>query len=95
MVAGGFHPVKLHVRQMRQPGQRMPVAGGIGFEGPPDAPGRKPLLDGFVGGDISRVVVIDKLALMRALRLGNLILMMRELQIRAAAVNIEMLAQQF
>lgn len=45
MVSDRVRPVKLHVREMREPGQRMPIAGGFGLESPAYALGRQPVLN--------------------------------------------------
>ena len=56
---------KLTVQGVREPCQRMPVAGMAGSEGPAHRLPAQTVLDVLVRGDIIRVVVIDKIELPR------------------------------
>ena len=60
VVAAGPEPVNLAVQHVRQPRQRMPIAGVHTRERPLDASQRQASLDARVAADIVRVVKVDE-----------------------------------
>jgi len=60
VVSGGILIVHLEIQRVRQPGNRVPVTGIVGDEGPAHGLPREAALDVKVLGDINIVVVIDE-----------------------------------
>ena len=66
MVAHRIQPEELDVRHVREPRQRMPIARRRRLKCPDDAGRRQSALDVCVGGDVGRIIIIDKTARQRA-----------------------------
>ena len=60
MVPAGPHFVDLAIDHVRNPGQRMPVAGIAPAEGPLDPGQREPLINVEISTDVDFVVIIDE-----------------------------------
>ena len=60
MLRAGVRAEQLAVEHVRKPGERMPVAGMNGGEGPAEAGQRQAAFDERVFGDVVRVVVTHK-----------------------------------
>jgi len=61
VMAAGVEAIKLAIQHVREPGERMPVAGVTGGERPGDGVRMEPVLDGGVQGDVFGVIVIIEL----------------------------------
>ncbi len=61
MVPSGFQPEELNVQHVGKPGQRVPVAGMGGGEGPGDALETQPRPNMRILGHIIYVIVVDKI----------------------------------
>ena len=60
MMAAGLYAITAVVQHVRKPGERMPVVGVAGREGPGQAVGRQPLGQVRILQDVRMVVEIDK-----------------------------------
>ena len=61
MMPPGTDTEDLAIEHMRKPGERMPIAGGSGGEGPDDVAPTQALLDERVIRDIDAVVEADEI----------------------------------
>ena len=63
MMAGGIQSVELEIHHVRNPGQRVPVAGAEGRKSPNNSRPAHPLFDHAVGSDIIAIVQRHKVTI--------------------------------
>ena len=71
MMAAGLQAIKLAVEHVREPGERVPVAGVVRSEGPGDSLAGQPPIDMRVFTDVFVVVEVDELVAGRLAKDGG------------------------